>query len=51
MISDKKMINKEILNLLNGAKMKSLKYPSGAFPDLNLAIDQLLQIKVGLART
>ena len=50
MISDKKMINKEILNLLNDAKMKSLKYPSGDFPDLNLAIDKLLQIKVGLTR-
>jgi hypothetical protein len=51
MIRDQEMIGIEILNILNDAKMRTLKYPSGDFPDLNLAIDKLLQIKVGLTRT
>ena len=48
MIRDQEMIGKETLNILNDAKMMTLKYPSGDFPNLRLAIDQLLQIKVGL---
>lgn len=51
MIIDQEMIGIEILNILNDAKMRTLKYPSGDFPNLNLAIDQLLQIKVRLTRT
>ncbi len=51
MIRDQEMIRIEILNILNDAKMRTIKYPSGDFPNLNLAIDQLLQIKVRLTRT
>ena len=48
MIRDQEMIGKEIFKLLNDAKMGTLKYPSGQFPNLTLAIDQLLQIKASL---
>ena len=48
MIHDKEMIGKEIFKLLNDAKTGTLKYPSGQFPNLTLAIDQLLQIKASL---
>ena len=48
MIRDQEMIGKEIFKLLNDAKIGTLKYPSGQFPNLTLAIDQLLQIKADL---
>lgn len=51
MIKDRKMIGKEILSLLKDAQENSLKHPSGNFPSLNLAIDQLLQIKMSLTDT
>lgn len=51
MIRDQEMIGKEISKLLNDAKMGTLKYPSGQFPNLTHAIDQLLQIKAGLNET
>ena len=47
MIRDQEMIGKEIFKLLNDANEETLKYPSGQFPNLTLAIDQLLQIKAG----
>jgi hypothetical protein len=48
MIKDREMIGNEILSLLKDAQENSLKHPSGDFPSLNLAIDQLLQIKMSL---
>ena len=51
MIRDQEMIGKEIFKLLNDANEGTLKYPSGQFPNLTLAIDQLLQIKAGLTGT
>ena len=42
---------KEISKLLNDANKETLKYPTGQFPNLTHAIDQLLQIKAGLNET